>query len=249
MRLTSIVAAIALAIGLKVSAMPASAATIAVPENLGPWGLSAAFETGQRGVYADLADALARRVDLPIKVEFVPYGRMLEGVRTGEFDYAFGVVSPAIEAVGPFIAMVGKLPMVAVARKGLKLSNVADLHGFDTVGFLRGGSCGQLIDGDPSIHRMSQDSYETAIRKLASGRLDGWCSVKAGFDYALNNLGMTDQIGDQFNYGSASLGLQASQAKAGTSEAKVMAQAVAGLVDDGTASLIFTHYLGKAYPP
>ena len=38
----------------------AQAATVGVPENLPPFGLAAANPEGQRGIYADLADAIAK---------------------------------------------------------------------------------------------------------------------------------------------------------------------------------------------
>jgi ABC-type amino acid transport substrate-binding protein len=112
------------------AALQARAATIGVPENLPPWGLDAAQPVGQRGIYADLADALAARVHVPTEIRFVPYGRMLQQVKSGEVDYAFGAVSPATSAAAPFTAIVGKMPMVAVARKGLSLKTLTDLHGF-----------------------------------------------------------------------------------------------------------------------
>lgn len=249
MRLAGVVGAIALAAVVQVFALSAHGETIAVPENQGPWGFNAAAPVGQQGVYADLANALSRRLDMSVKVEFVPYGRMLEGVRTGQFDYSFAVVSPALAEAGPFITMVAKIPMIAVARKGLKLASLDDLHSFESVGLLRGGSCGKAVDSDPAIHLASQDNYEVAIRKLAAGRLDGWCSSKAGFDYALGNLHMADQMGNKFEYGEVNIGLQASHAKAGTPEADRMAHAVADLVAEETAGRVFMQYLGKTYSP
>jgi ABC-type amino acid transport substrate-binding protein len=127
------------------SASLAQAATIGVPENLPPFGLEAANPEGQRGIYADLADAIAAHTHVPIELKFMPYGRMLQELKTGEVDYAFGVVSPAIAEAGPFIAVVSKVPMVAAARKGLSLTKLDDLHNFAEVGYLRGGSCGSGV--------------------------------------------------------------------------------------------------------
>jgi ABC-type amino acid transport substrate-binding protein len=225
------------------------AATIGVPENLPPFGLGAANPEGQRGIYADLADAIAAHTHVPIELKFMPYGRMLQELKTGGVDYAFGVVSPAIAEAGPFIAVVSKVPMVAVARKGLSLKTLDDLHGFTEVGYLRGGSCGAVVDGDAAIHRVSQDSYDSAIHKLAAGRLDGWCSIKAGFTYALNGLKMTADVGDQLDYGEVKMGFQVTGAKAGSAEAQEMAAVVEKLVSDGIAGQIFTRYVGAPYTP
>lgn len=227
----------------------AQAATIGVPENLAPFGLAAANPEGQRGIYADLADAIAKNTQIPIELKFMPYGRMLQELKTGGVDYAFGVVSPAIAEAGPFIAFVSKVPMVAVARKGLSLKKLDDLHNFTEVGYLRGGSCGAVVDGDAAIHRVSQDNYDSAIHKLAAGRLDGWCSIKAGFTYALNNLKMTADMGDQLDYGEVKMGFQVTSAKAGSPEAKELATVVEKLVSDGIAGQIFTHYVGAPYTP
>ena len=239
-----LIAAIALLAGARTQA-----ATIGVPENLPPFGFTAASPEGQRGIYADMADAIAAHTHVPIELKFMPYGRMLQELKTGGVDYAFGVISPAIADAGPFIATVSKVPMVAVARKGLSLKTLADLHNFTEVGYLRGGSCGPVVDGDAAIHRVSQDNYDSAIHKLAAGRLDGWCSIKAGFTYALNNLKMTADMGDQLDYGEVRMGFQVTSAKAGSAEAKELAGVVEKLVGDGVTGQVFTRYVGAPYTP
>jgi hypothetical protein len=103
--------------------------------------------------------------------------------------------------------------------------------------------------GDAAIHRVSQDNYDSAIHKLAAGRLDGWCSIKAGFIYALNRLKMTADVGDQLDYGEVKMGFQVTSAKAGCAEAQEMAAAVEKLVSDGIAGQIFTRYVGAPYTP
>ena len=138
---------------------------------------------------------------------------------------------------------------MAVARKGLSLKTLDDLHGFTEVGYLRGGSCGAVVDGDAAIHRVSQDSYDSAIHKLAAGRLDGWCSIKAGFTYALNGLKMTADVGDQLDYGEVKIGFQVTNGKADSTEAHDLTAAVDKLVSDGVAGKIFTTYLGSPYSP
>lgn len=227
----------------------APAATIAVPISVAPWAMTPDLPVGQRGIYADLADAVALRAKTPITVAFVPYGRMLEGIRSGAFDYAFGVVSPLTASAGPFTSVIAKVPMIAVARKGLSLKTVADLHGFAEVGSLRGGSCGALIDDDAAIHHASQDSYDVAIRKLAAGRLDAWCSIKAGFVYTLAKSDFADKMGDQLEYGAVKIGLQVTRAKFDTTEAKDVGAAVDHLLQDGTVGTIFTRYVGTSYTP
>jgi len=227
----------------------ARAATIGVPENLPPWGLTASLPAGQRGVYVDVADAVVSRSHQSLEVKFVPYGRMLPLIKDGELDYAFGVVSPATSAAAPFLVAIGKSPMVAVARKGLSLKTLADLRGFTEVGYLRGGSCGADVDGDAAIKRTGQDSYDSAIRKLASGRLDAWCSLKPGFVYALGQIKMEADMGEQLDYGEYKIGMQATAAKAESPEAHEVAGIVDALIADGTMGKIFTRYVGAPYTP
>jgi ABC-type amino acid transport substrate-binding protein len=231
------------------ASLQAQAATIGVPENLGPWGLSPSLPEDQRGIYVNLAEAIKANTSIPIEIKFVPYGRMLQEMKSGELDYAFGVVGPATADGGKFTAMVGKVPMVAVARKGLSLKSLTDLHGFSEVGFLRGGSCGAVVDSDAAIKRVAQDSYESAIRKMAAGRLDGWCSVKAGFTYTVGILKMGDQVGDELDYGEVKIGFQVTNGKADSTEAHDLTAAVDKLVSDGVAGKIFTTYLGSPYSP
>jgi len=231
------------------SPLAANAAMIDVPENVAPWGLSASQPPDNRGIYANFADAMKERASLPIEIRFVPYGRMLQDVHTGSADYAFGVIGPATTEAAPFIATVASVPMVAVARKGLTLKAIADLHGFSEVGYLRGGSCGALVDGDAAIKRTAQDGYDTAIRKLAAGRLDGWCSIKPGFTYALKNLNLDQDIGDQLEYGQVKIGFQVTRDKLDTPEAKAMAALVDQLVTEGVTARIFERYVGVAFRP
>jgi ABC-type amino acid transport substrate-binding protein len=231
------------------AAMQAHAATIGVPENVPPWGLTAASPPGDRGIYADLSDAIVANTHIPLEIAFVPYGRMFQEVKTGEVDYAFGVVSPAISAAGPFIAVFAKAPMIAIARKGLSLKTLEDLRGFNEVGYLRGGSCGPVVDGDAAIHRVGQDNYDSAIRKLAAGRLDAWCSIKLGFIYALNDLKMAPDMGEELDYGEVKIGIQVTSAKAESAEAHEVEAVVEKLVRDGTAGKIVAHYVGEPYAP
>lgn len=232
-----------------VSPTPAWAATIGVPENLPPWGLTSSLPAGQRGVYVDVADLVVSRSHQPLEIKFVPYGRMLPLIKDGELDYAFGVVSPATSAAAPFVAIIGKAPMVVVARKGLTLKTLADLHGFTEVGYLRGGSCGADVDGDAAIKRTGQDSYDSAIRKLASGRLDAWCSLKPGFVYALEQIKMEADMGEQLDYGEYKIGMQVTSAKAESSEAHEIAAVINDLISDGTMGKIFIRYVGSPYTP
>jgi ABC-type amino acid transport substrate-binding protein len=231
------------------AAVQAEAATIGVPENIGPWGLSPTLPADQRGIYVNLAEAMVSRTKVPLEIKFVPYGRMLQEVKSGELDYAFGVVGPATTEAGPFIAIVGKVPMVAVARKGLSLKTLNDLHAFSEVGYLRGGSCGAAVDADAAIKRVPQDSYESAIRKMVAGRLDGWCSVKAGFTYTLHTLNMDADLGDQLDYGEVKIGFQVTGAKADSAEAHGLATVIDKMVADGVSGQIFTRYLGAPYAP
>jgi ABC-type amino acid transport substrate-binding protein len=227
----------------------ARAATIAVPENLAPWGISASQPADARGIYADFAEAMAARAGGQLDIRFVPYGRMLQEVRTGSADYAFGVVGPATSDAAPFVTTVAKAPMVAVARKGLALRSLADLHGFAEVGYLRGGSCGPLIDSDADVKRTAQDSYDAAIRKLAAGRLDGWCSIQPGFIYALRTLKLEQDIGDQLAYSEVRIGFQVTRAKADAPEGRAMAGLVDQLVSEGVTGKIFERYVGVAFRP
>jgi ABC-type amino acid transport substrate-binding protein len=228
---------------------PAYAATIGVPENVAPWGLTPDLPPGERGIYADLADAVVKRSKVQIVIKFVPYGRMLEGVRSGELDYAFALVSPFTAATAPFTSIIAKVPMMVVARKGLPLKTMADLHSLAEIGHLRGGSCGVVIESDPAIHRSTQDSYEVAIRKLAAGRLDGLCGIKAGFLYSLARTGMADKIGDQLDYDAFQIGMQVTHTKLNTADASNVSAIVDGLLKDGTVGRIFSQYLGSSYPP
>jgi ABC-type amino acid transport substrate-binding protein len=231
------------------AALQAQAATIGIQENLPPFALAATNPVGQRGIYPDMADAIVAHTKIPLEIKFMPYGRMLQELKTGGVDYAFGIVSPPIAEAGPFIAVVAKLPMVAAARKGLSLKKLDDLHAFTEVGYLRGGSCGPLVDGDAAIHRVSQDNYDSAIHKLAAGRLDGWCSIKPGFTYALGALKMNAEIGDQLEYGEVKMGFQVTTGKSGSAEAKEMAGVVEKLVSEGITGQIFSRYVGAPYLP
>lgn len=235
--------------GVLLAALPAQAALFGVPENLPPWGLTADLPAGQRGIYADLAQVIAARSPTPIEIRFVPYGRMLQQVKAGELDYAFGVISPATAEAAPFTAVIARLPMIVVARKGLALTKLDDLHGFNEVGYLRGGSCGAVVDGDAAIKRVAQDSYDSAIRKIAAGRLDAWCSVKAGFTYALGVLKMEADMGEHLEYGEVKIGFQVTGAKAESTDAQALTAVVETLVKEGAVGEIFTRYVGAPYAP
>src|SRR3984957_9401404 len=87
------------------AALQAQAATIGVPENLGPWGLSPSLPEDQRGIYVNLAEAIKASTTVPIEIRFVPYGRMLQEMKSGDLDYPFAVVGPLTPDRGRFPAM------------------------------------------------------------------------------------------------------------------------------------------------
>jgi len=91
------IAGIALLVALHVNA-----ATIGVSENLGPWAIGPTLPAEQRGIYVNLAEAIAARATTPIEIKFVPYRRMLQQVKSGELDHAFGVVGPATLSRGAY---------------------------------------------------------------------------------------------------------------------------------------------------
>jgi ABC-type amino acid transport substrate-binding protein len=106
-----------------------------------------------------------------------------------------------------------------------------------------------VVDEDAAIKRVAQDSYDSAIRKLASGRIDGWCSAKPGFVYALGKLKMEAEMGEQLDYGEAKIGFQVTGTKAESAEAHEFTITAEKLVTDGVAGQIFTHYVGSPYAP
>jgi polar amino acid transport system substrate-binding protein len=239
-----------LGVGLALfSLAQAHAALFAVPENLPPWGIAADRPVNERGIYVDIAEAIKARASVPIEIRFVPYGRMLQVIKSGEMDYAFGVVGPATSEAGKFTVVVAKVPMIAVARKGLPLKALNDLHGFEEVGYLRGGSCGPQVDADAAIKRVAQDSYESAIRKIAAGRLDAWCSAKPGFTYALRSLKMDTDMGESVDYGEVKIAFQVTNGKADSAEAHDLEDLVGKLVAEGAVGQIFNRYVGAPYPP
>lgn len=239
-----------LGVGLVLLSLGAAhAAVFAVPEGLPPWGIGPDRPADERGVFVDMAEAIKARSSIPIDIRSVPYARMLQMIKSGEADYAFGVVGPATAEAGKFTVVIAKVPMVAVARKGLSLKTLSDLHGFSEVGFMRGGSCGPAVDADPAVKLVAQDSYESAIRKLAAGRLDAWCSIKPGFIYTLRSLKLDGDMGQSVDYGEVKIAFQVTNAKADAAETHQMEELVGKLVTEGVPGQIFNRYVGAPYTP
>lgn len=128
-----------------------------------------------RGIYPDIAGALAKTTKLDIQVEVVPFARAATLVTHGAADATFMfsnafTVGKAVESVVIFNSN-----QVVQMRPGLTVMGRPNLAAL-SLGRMNGG-CAELADDKSADwHFQELNTQESGIRMLLAARIDGFCT-------------------------------------------------------------------------
>lgn len=128
------------------------------------------------GPYVLLVQTLAREAGLEPLITLLPFARIPASLANGSADLTIGFATEAVERVALTLGPVSTVDSLVVIRISKPATSVAQLGGY-RIGRARGG-CQDLADRmgpAPAPQLIDVNSYDSGIRMLALGRLDGLC--------------------------------------------------------------------------
>ncbi len=147
------------------------------------------------GYQVSIAQAAAKKANVDLKIEFYPWARCLNMVKTGKADGLLGC-SKTAEREGfmyyPEVSMTNE-KVVAFGNSFLekKIKTINDLKSL-TVGVVRGYSYGELFDNDKSIKRDESNNLKTMMIKLKNGRFNVALSDELSAIAMMRELGISN---------------------------------------------------------
>lgn len=197
------------------------------------------------GIFVDALNELARESGIRISNVMVPKVRGQLMLETGGADLMIGFDSAALLAHARHVAVVASFDVGVVARAGIRLQSLNDLHGL-TVGQLRGADYSRDFVQDGAILKYETNTMAQILRMLAIGRVDAAIGVRESLYYGMRSEGIAPQRVGDF------LALESKQAwlhyASGTYDAALagrLAAAMQRLQAAGTIAAIIQRYAGE----
>jgi polar amino acid transport system substrate-binding protein len=142
-----------------------------------------------RGLYPDIAVALARESGLDIRVDMVPFARAAALVASGNADATLMFTTEATEKKAVQAVVVFYTDQVVLLRPGVSAASRVDLAPL-SLGRMIGG-CQELVNDTSANWRFSDvASQESGLRMLLASRLDGFCSASEALTDAVASAGL-----------------------------------------------------------
>lgn len=141
------------------------------------------------GIMHDISNLIAREAGFGFTNHVLPYPRTALAVVAGEADFVIRYRSAELEAGAVQVGGVLSLPTIVIGKPSLHLKGLADLHG-KIVATPRGGRFDEAFEGDAAITKYPVADYPTALRMLASGRVDAVMGSSVGVLYNAHLAGV-----------------------------------------------------------
>ncbi|MGN6827057.1 substrate-binding periplasmic protein [Paucibacter sp. M5-1] len=130
-----------------------------------------------RGLYVDLVRELGASAGVQVEIALMPFARVPHALAQGEVELTIGFSTDALAAVSRPLGPVVWVESLVVMRPGSSATDLPQLQGA-LIGRARGG-CQDLAQRvDLHLRLTDVSSFESALRMLALGRLDGLCLTR-----------------------------------------------------------------------
>lgn len=181
-----------------------------------------------------MADLLCERAHLRHLDRVLPQRRAYSLAANDGRDFYFVTRSIDVASIGGVrLTPLFDVTVVAVARRGLKLSGKADLATLGEIAFPAGSPPERGYMVDPSWHLHAVPSVDNALRMLNAGRVDAVLDVDFVIDDRAAALGLTAALGDRVEVYGDGVDLAATAEAASTPEAAALRQAAEELAPTG----------------
>jgi len=147
------------------------------------------------GIMVDIVQTIFERVNVPMKLKFLPFKRALKETKEGKNDGLFILYkTPERMEYFDYTEPVIHSPLVFFVRKdsNIKFQKLSDLKGLK-IGIFRGYTYGAEFDNYPDYTLHPANSHESNMKKLILGRNDAYiCDKTVGIISALKAEAMQE---------------------------------------------------------
>ena len=123
-----------------------------------------------------------------------PYARILHNLKSATLDLALIFKNSSISNDIDYIGPVSYSKIVVASQNNISVKSYADLKNLKNIAVIRNAEFNSDFDNDKSLHKVSVDSYQQAIRMLKHKRVDAVIGSLVGIDYALQQQNMSKNI-------------------------------------------------------
>lgn len=196
------------------------------------------------GIFVDVINALARESGIRISNTMVPKVRGQVMLDNGSADLMIGFDSAELLAHARHVALVASFDVGIVARAGVRLQSLDDLHGL-TVGQLRGADYSRAFVQDAAILKYETNTMAQILQMLMVGRVDAVIGVRESLYYGMKGEGIAPQrVGDFLPLESKPAWLHYASRSYDAALAGQLAAALQRLRAAGTIGAIVERYAG-----
>jgi len=155
----------------------------------------------QVGIDIEMVNEIARRLNLKIKTQMVPWNRLLEMTKKGACDASFSLFKTEEREKFALFATAEPIHYSTYryyVRKGkeFKYEKISDLYG-KTIGINSGFNISDEFDkacAEGKITKQEVENTETNIKKLLGGRFDALVDNDLVLPFVAKKMGVLDKI-------------------------------------------------------
>ncbi|MYM23339.1 transporter substrate-binding domain-containing protein [Duganella sp. FT135W] len=197
------------------------------------------------GIFVDVMSELSRASGVQITNAMVPKVRGQALLKAGEADLMIGFDSAELQACARHVALVASFDVGIVARSGIRLRALSDLHG-KTVGQLRSADYFAPFEQDSASLKYNTNTMTQMVKMLALGRVDAVIGVRESLYYAFQGEGIApERIGDFLPLTSREAWLHYANSSYDAATADKLAGAMRRMRDGGSIAAIVARYVRK----
>lgn len=212
-----------------------------------PWGAEAE-QPDKPSISAAIIHEIGRRMARDFQIDPMPYARLLHRIETDSIDFGLSFRRRDAEAFSAYPVCLFRVPIVAYARKGLRLERYEDLDLLKGgVGIIRGVTYGERFENDPDVTRSVETDFPPMLRKLAAGRLDGVAGSSVVLMHYAKEAAAFDLLGDRILLTLAEACVQVPKARLDAPLTQAVVKVVEAMAAEGWAESLITRYVGQGW--
>jgi len=211
-----------------------------------PWGYK--NKMGNiAGLEYEIIKSIEKDINEPIKINLVPYNRMIYQLKNGTTDFGIFFRSKKSEASAEPLIKWGTLDIVVISKKSKPIKNYDDIKR-KKIGVRLGGFFGKKFDNDKTLFKVSLRDYSECIQKLEAGKIDAVIGTAATLFYELKKQRIDlSSISSPYFISTKEDWLHFSRLSKNQHKKEKIKKSVKKLIENGTFQKIFNKYLPKKW--
>lgn len=197
------------------------------------------------GVLPDFIELLSRDMGVNIKMERIPYSRMLKRLNLGESDFGIFFHSEETRHIVESLVKIDQIDIVVVGRKGTEINRYDDMNDL-RIAIPRGIILDNSFDSDQSLNVTKVRDYQSAVRLLVGGRVDAIVGPQSTL---LNNMANVNSnnitLGTPYRLWTKEVWLRFSRRSQNSNLKARLIQSTEKLVKQGHYKRIFDEHMSK----